>query len=81
VFTNAVSYNNREFYISMYQGYDSGMAYFTQGTWLKILFHEPVPEPKYEKCVTTGNPKVFGYDPRCRPWYINQENPKLQPYG
>jgi hypothetical protein len=53
----------------MYQGYDSGMAYFSSGTWQVENFHAPIAEPTYPDCVVTGNPKVIGYDPRCRPWY------------
>ena len=65
----------------MYQGYSSGMGYFSSGNWQYGLFHAPIPLPVYENCVVTGNPKVIGYDPRCRPWYLNQALPQLQDFG
>ncbi len=33
VFSHAVSYNNRKFYFSMYQGYDTGLTYNSASIW------------------------------------------------
>jgi len=68
VFTNAVSYNNRGFYETMYQGYDNGFSYFSTCPWKKTAFGTPK-KNEYKDCTVTGDPINYYYDPRCRPWY------------